>query len=70
MPIEVPQDIQSIIEKTSDFVARLGSDFEARIKENERNNPKFEFLNPTSPYHQYYQQRIEFHRKKAGNFSF
>jgi len=48
-----------IVDKTADFVARNGIKFEERIRENEKNNPKFSFLQPTDPYHAYYQHRIK-----------
>jgi len=47
------------VDKTADFVARNGIKFEERIRENEKNNPKFSFLQPTDPYHAYYQHRIK-----------
>lgn len=37
---------------------RNGHEFEQRIKQNEVNNPKFNFLNPGDPYHAYYQHRV------------
>ena len=33
----------------------IGPEFEDRIRENEADNPKFNFLNPNDPYHAYYQ---------------
>ncbi len=39
-----------------------GPEFEERIRANEANNPKFNFLNPNDPYHAYYQhKKKEFH---------
>lgn len=32
--------------------------FEERIRENEKHNAKFSFLNPNDPYHAYYQYKI------------
>jgi hypothetical protein len=46
------------VDKTAGFVARNGAEFEHRIKQNEVNNPKFNFLNPGDPYHAYYQHRV------------
>ena len=46
------------MDKTASFVARIGLDFESRIKENEKNNTKFNFLLITDPYHAYYQHKI------------
>ena len=40
------------------FIAVLGPEFESRIRQNEINNPKFNFLNPGDPYHAYFQQKV------------
>ena len=47
------------MDKTAGFVARNGPEFEQRIKQNEVNNPKFNFLSPGDPYHAYYEHRVE-----------
>jgi hypothetical protein len=47
-----------IVDKTAVFVARNGVQFEERIRENEKHNAKFSFLNPNDPYHAYYQYKI------------
>lgn len=56
--IHPPPDIRSIVDKTAQFVARNGPEFEKRILANGRNNVKFNFLNPSDPYHAYYQHRV------------
>lgn len=48
-----------IVDKTASFVARNGPEFESRIRQNEQNNPKFNFLNPGDPYHAYYQHKVK-----------
>jgi hypothetical protein len=48
-----------IVDKTATFVARNGLQFEDRILDKERNNPKFCFLRPEDPYHPYYQYCID-----------
>lgn len=48
----------AVIDKTAYFVAKVGADFERRVFENEKNNPKFTFLKPTDSYHPYYQLKI------------
>ncbi|KAL7787943.1 Pre-mRNA splicing factor PRP21 like domain-containing protein [Trichoderma ceciliae] len=53
-----PREIRNILEKTAGYVARNGSVFEDRIREKERQNPKFSFLNPDDAYHAYYQWRL------------
>ena len=53
-----PPEVRNIVDKTAGFVARNGIEFEQRIKQNEINNPKFNFLNSGDPYHAYYQHRV------------
>jgi len=53
-----PPEVRNIVDKTAGFVARNGQEFEHRIKQNEINNPKFNFLNPGDPYHAYYQHKV------------
>lgn len=48
------------------LLLRNGPEFEARIRQNEINNPKFNFLNPNDPYHAYYRHKVsEFKEGKA-----
>ncbi|KAL5479911.1 hypothetical protein EMCRGX_G023512 [Ephydatia muelleri] len=54
-----PPEVRNIVDKTADFVARNGREFEERIKHNEAGNAKFNFLNPHDPYHAYYQHKIK-----------
>lgn len=56
--IHPPPDIRSIVDKTATFVARNGPDFERKILATNRGNAKFNFLNPTDPYHAYYRFKI------------
>ena len=37
----------------------LGPEFEERIRGNEADNPKFNFLNPNDPYHAYYAHKLK-----------
>jgi len=53
-----PPEVKNIVDKTAGFVARNGVEFEQRIKQNEINNPKFNFLNPGDPYHAYYKHKV------------
>ncbi|KAI5297620.1 hypothetical protein KEM56_004666, partial [Ascosphaera pollenicola] len=53
-----PRDIRTIIEKTAGFVARNGHVFEDRVREKEKTNPKFSFLNPSDAYAPFYQWRL------------
>ncbi|KAF5295974.1 hypothetical protein FQA39_LY12746 [Lamprigera yunnana] len=50
--------VVDIVDKTASFVARNGPEFEARIRQNELGNPKFNFLNTGDPYHSYYQHKV------------
>ncbi|KAI5385625.1 probable splicing factor 3A subunit 1 [Lathyrus oleraceus] len=56
--IHPPPDIRTIVDKTSQFVAKNGLDFEKRIVSNNAGNAKFNFLNSSDPYHAYYQHRL------------
>ena len=53
-----PPEVRNIVDKTASFVARNGPEFEQRIKQNEINNPKFNFLSLGDPYHAYYQHKV------------
>ncbi|KAJ1334634.1 hypothetical protein BSLG_007789 [Batrachochytrium salamandrivorans] len=53
-----PPEIRNIVDRTADFVARNGPQFEERIKAKEQQNTKFSFMIPTDPYHGYYLHRI------------
>ena len=54
-----PPEIRSIVEKTASFVARNGEQFEQKIKQNEMNNSKFNFLKEEDPYHLYYKKKVK-----------
>uniref|UniRef100_A0A7E4ZVE5 Splicing factor 3A subunit 1 n=1 Tax=Panagrellus redivivus TaxID=6233 RepID=A0A7E4ZVE5_PANRE len=54
-----PPDIRSIVDKTANFVAKNGVEFENKIKEREALNPKFAFLSPNDPYHAYYKFKVK-----------
>ena len=55
-----------IVDKTASFVARNGPEFEARIRQNELGNAKFNFLNGGDPYHAYYQFKVKDIREGRG----
>eukprot|EP00250_Pteridium_aquilinum_P001080 c11289_g1_i2 orf=236-2677(-) len=67
--IHPPPDIRGIVDKTAQFVARNGPEFERRILANGRNNVKFNFLNPGDPYHAYYQHRVSEMKTQVQNSS-
>ncbi|KAK3096249.1 hypothetical protein FSP39_024939 [Pinctada imbricata] len=61
-----PPEVRNIVDKTASFVARNGPEFESRIKKNEVNNAKFNFLNTTDPYHAYYQHKVKEFKEGKG----
>lgn len=63
--IHPPPDIRTIVEKTATFVAKNGQEFEQRIMNNNANNPKFNFLKSSDPYHAYYQHRLSEFRSQT-----
>ena len=50
-----------MIDRTAGFVARSANppQFEDKIRENQRHDPKFSFLNSADPYHGYYRHKME-----------
>mgnify|MGYP001069237708 CR=1 FL=1 len=54
--IIIPLDV---IDKTAIYVTQNGKEFEVRIFQKERHNPKFSFLHSNDPYHRYYQGRLQ-----------
>lgn len=55
-----PPDIKSIIDRTASYVARSATPllFEDKVREAQRSDPKFSFLNPADPYHAYYRHKM------------
>eukprot|EP01121_Diplochlamys_sp_Union-15-3_P022121 TRINITY_DN9320_c0_g1_i1.p1 TRINITY_DN9320_c0_g1~~TRINITY_DN9320_c0_g1_i1.p1 ORF type:complete len:683 (-),score=164.86 TRINITY_DN9320_c0_g1_i1:23-2071(-) len=53
-----PPEVKNIIDKTAEFVARNGANFEAKIKKHEVDNPRFAFLKVGNPHYAYYQQKV------------
>ncbi|KAJ3693312.1 hypothetical protein LUZ60_008792 [Juncus effusus] len=60
--IHPPPDIRAIVEKTAQFVAKNGPEFERRIVASNAGNPKFKFMTPSDPFHDFYQHRIAEHK--------
>ncbi|KIL68644.1 hypothetical protein M378DRAFT_158482 [Amanita muscaria Koide BX008] len=56
-----PPEIKSVIDRTALFVARSANppQFEDKIREGQRSDPKFSFLNPVDPYNAYYRHRLD-----------
>ncbi|CAL9010387.1 unnamed protein product [Prunus brigantina] len=53
-----PLDIRNIVDKTAEFVAKNGPEFEQRVLAKNTGNAKFNFLISSSPFHAYYQHRL------------
>ena len=53
-----PPDVRAIVDKTAQFVAKNGPEFETRILSSEKNNQKFSFLRENSPFYSYYRGKI------------
>ena len=47
-----------VIDKTAEFVAKVGDDFEKKVTAQQAGQPKFAFLNAGNPYRKYYEMRI------------
>ena len=60
-----PPDARGIVDKTAEFVAKNGPEFEAKIKEKQGADVKFSFLEPDDPYHAYYREKVK--RLEAGD---
>ncbi|KAI8088908.1 Pre-mRNA splicing factor PRP21 like protein-domain-containing protein [Halteromyces radiatus] len=61
-----PPDIRKTVDRAAQFLANKGPQLEERIRENERHNPRFCFMNPTDPYHAYYQYKLREARSASG----
>jgi splicing factor 3A subunit 1 len=60
--IKPPPEIRAVADRTAQYVAKNGRAFEARIRSSAKGKtPKFAFLQPTNPFHMYYQDRITFY---------
>ncbi|XP_014098731.1 splicing factor 3A subunit 1 isoform X3 [Bactrocera oleae] len=58
-----PPEVRNIVDKTASFVARNGPEFEARIRQNELGNAKFNFLSTGDPYNAYYRHKVNEYRE-------
>lgn len=54
-----PPYIRNIAEKLAIYVVRNGPEFEGKILEKERNNPRFSFLYSSDPFHPFYQKLLQ-----------
>ena len=62
--IRPPPDIRAVADRTALFVSKNGRAFENKILNSEKGKtPKFAFLHETSPFHAYYENRIQFYEQ-------
>lgn len=60
--IRPPPEIRAVADRTALYVAKNGRTFETRILNSSKGKtPKFAFLHVTSPFHAYYEERIQFY---------
>ena len=64
-PPPPPPDIQPIIDKTAEYVARNSDDFERTVLERHCGDPKFGFLNPWNQFYPYYKFRLQLNKERA-----
>ncbi|KAL5477664.1 hypothetical protein EMCRGX_G024489 [Ephydatia muelleri] len=63
-PTPPPPDMQPVVDKTAEYVAKNDEGFERTVLDKHCDDPKFAFLNPWNQYHAYYQMKKEEFRKK------
>eukprot|EP00127_Corallochytrium_limacisporum_P003298 Clim_evm147s147 gene=Clim_evmTU147s147 len=61
-----PPNIRAAVDKTAEFVARNGPQFEEKIRSTDVTGKKFRFLDAEDPYHDYYQHMIHEFRTGRG----
>ena len=62
--IKPPPDIRAVVHKTAQFVAKNGRAFETKILAREEGKSmKFSFLEASSPFHAYYEDRVLFFQR-------
>ncbi len=64
-PAPPPPDLQPIIDKTAEYVARNSEQFERTVLERHCGDPKFGFLNPWNKYYAYYKLRLQQFKERA-----
>lgn len=61
--IPPPPDIQPIIDKLAEFVAKNGDEFENSVRD--KGDPRFDFLNSWHSFYPYYEQKKIIFRREA-----
>jgi splicing factor 3A subunit 1 len=65
--IRPPPEIRVVADRTALYVAKNGRTFETRILNSAKGQtPKFAFLHTTSPFHAYYEDRIQHYESNGG----
>ena len=64
-PPPPPPDLQPIIDKTAEYVARNSEEFERTVLEKHCGDPKFGFLNPWDKYYSYYKLQLQLNKERA-----
>ena len=64
-PTPPPPDLQPIVDKTAEYVARNSDSFERTVLEKHCGDSRFSFLNPWDQYHAYYQMKKQQFQEKA-----
>ena len=54
-----PSEIRSVIDKTAEFVAKMGDEFEKKVISQQGKEKKFAFLLAGNPYRKYYDSRVK-----------
>ncbi|KAM9820779.1 splicing factor, suppressor of white-apricot homolog [Neosynchiropus ocellatus] len=62
--IPPPPDIQPVIDKLAEYVARNGVKFEASVRA--KKDPRFDFLQPWNQYNSYYEYKKNYFMQKEG----
>ena len=64
-PPPPPPELQPIIDKMAEYVARNSEDFERTVLEKHVTDPKFGFLNPWNKFYPYYKWRLRQNKERA-----
>ena len=57
-PIPPPPDLQPVIDKTAEYVAKNGDQFETTVIHKHLSDPRFAFLHPWNQYNHYYKTKV------------
>ena len=68
-PPPPPPDLQPVIDKTAEYVARNSEDFERTVLERHCGDPKFGFLNPWNEFYPYYKFRLQMNKQRGPKVS-